>query len=1199
MRAGQGGDPRERRHELVSPVVGDDVEMNPSTDAEMRDGNNHEFEEDRVWSNALMPFDPDDGEGGVAISGEAGMRDLDPETEANELETREQEASEQDTREAEANEQEELERPNGLSQSMAPGGGRGGDDEKDEGHGQDEGIADGRGISAEEQEEEGAQPRELPAPARVTADERERHELTHTPFRSWCRACVKGRGVKNAHRTRGEEEKREDHAARGVPKIAMDYMYLNDQLDDVAQSPILVMVDESTGEKYARVVSHKGLGPAGEADWAVQDASEELRAWGHQGGAGHRLILKSDGEPAIVAFRNALGRYHGGIVIPEAAATHESQSNGAAEQAVRIVREYTRVFKEQIQEHTGLRLKGSETIVTWMVRWAAMCVSRYMLGKDGRSAYERRTGRPCRIPVCKFGEHIWYKEARDQKERRDKWNTEEREGVWLGHTRSSNEHLIGTPGGVVKAYSIRRKIDEERWSKQAVEGMKGTPDQMKPGPGAVGGGGPPVDFGGGAMDDLEPDHVEKPPVLETRRFRITPTMLEEHGYTDGCDGCQRKRAGLRGHAAHSEVCRQRVAEALKQTAAGRAVRRREQERMHRRAGDAIPADAGDVLVAAMLDGPGAQEEAMERGHGDALEREADLKELTSFAARTAMESCSAHVEEEEKRDARARREMCMLDEKFQPTAYDDVSGAWLDPAAVRQARKQELEYIEKMKVWKIIDRAEATRLGISVIGTRWIDINKGDVEQPIHRSRLVAQEYNVSKEEGLFASTPPLEALKALVSDAATTNDGGTWDQKVVMVVDVSRAFFEAPVQRRVCAELPPELRSTDKDEVALLVKSLYGTRDAAANFQKEVRKFMVSCGFRVGRYSASTFFHRARNLKVVVHGDDFITVGRREAAAWFRERLAGRFEIKTKVIGDGVDDVAEARVLNRVLRRTAQGWELEADQRHAELVVKALDLMEAKTVSTPGEEPKPWQEVDDAIELGPRQATEYRGLAARINYLALDRADLQFATKQACQGMAKPTTGDWRALKRIARYIAGKPRLVIKYIAQEDPQFVDVYSDSDWAGDRRTGRSTSGGALRIGAHLIKTWSSTQRNITLSSGEAELIAAVKAASEGLGVVNMLSEWGQECRVRVWVDSSAAIGVVHRRGSGKMRHVRLGHLWIQQKVEEKELDVRKVAGASNPADLLTKILNGRRIDEIMYQLGCEFRSGRAQAAPNLQ
>ena len=1144
-------------------MIGDDIDMNQSMDVEIHEGHSQEqFDNDRVWQRAMRPFDPNEGEDSEAAGDGEEEQDI-PEAAASEQE-----------------EQGEQKRPDGLGQPVATGGGQGSDTVEDVGHGHG---FDEREHGAEvQEEEEGAQPRGLPTPVRVTAEERERHELTHTPFRSWCRACVKGRAMKMAHRTRGEEGKRDDHAVRSVPKIAMDYMYLNDQLDDVAQSPIMVMVDEGTGEKYARVVPYKGLGPAGEADWAVQDASEELRAWGHQGGIGQRLILKSDGEPAIIAFRDALGGYHGGIVVPETSARHESQSNGAAEQAVRIVREYTRVFKEQIQERTGLKLKGSETIVTWMVRWAAMCVSRYMLGKDGRSAYERRTGRPCRIPVCKFGEYVWYKEARDHKDRRDKWNTEEHEGVWLGHTRSSNEHLIGTPNGVVKAYSIRKKMEEERWSRQALEAMKGTPDQTTPSPGVEGADGPPMEFDDGVAEELEPDPMADPVGLEVRRFRITPAMLQEHGYTDGCRGCQRKRAGLRGQREHSEVCRQRIAEALEQTAAGRAVRRREQERMRRREGDARPVEeeavpaAEDIEnVAAMVDRVG-------------------LKELTSFAAYTAMESCSAHVEEEEKRDAQVRREMYVLDEKFE-TAYDDVSGVWLDPQAVRQARK----YIEKMKVWETIDRAEATRLGIPVIGTRWIDINKGDVEQPIHRSRLVAQEYNVCKEEGLFASTPPLEALKALVSDAATTNDGGDWRRKVVMVADVSRAFFEAPVQRRVCVELPPELRKEDKDEVGLLIKSLYGTRDAAANFQKEVRKFMVSCGFRVGLYSASTFYHRARSLKVVVHGDDFIIVGQREAVAWFRQRLAERFEIKTKVIGNEADEVAEARVLNRILRRTAQGWELEADQRHAELIVNALGLAEAKTVSTPGEETKPWQEESDAVELEPKQATEYRGLAARINYLALDRADLQFPTKQACQGMARPTTGDWRALKRIARYIAGKSRLVIKYNAQENPKFVDAYSDSDWAGDRRTGRSTSGGALRIGAHLIKTWSSTQRNITLSSGEAELIAAVKAASEGLGIVNLLSEWGQQCRVRVWVDSSAAIGVAHRRGSGKMRHVRLGHLWIQQKVEDKELDVRKVAGANNPADLLTKNLNGRKIDDIMSQLGCEFRGGRANATPNLQ
>ena len=147
----------------------------------------------------------------------------------------------------------------------------------------------------------------------------------------------------------------------------------------------------------------------------------------------------------------------------------------------------------------------------------------------------------------------------------------------------------------------------------------------------------------------------------------------------------------------------------------------------------------------------------------------------------------------------------------------------------------------------------------------------------------------------------------------------------------------------------------------------------------------MAACGFRVGRYTMSAFHHRARNLRVVVHGDDFIAVGGRLAVGWFRGRLEGRFEIKHKTIGCQDGEVVESRVLNRIIRRTSQGWEIEADQRHAELVVKVLNLTEAKTVAAPGEKAKPWQLDEDAVELGPRQATGYRGIAARINYMALE----------------------------------------------------------------------------------------------------------------------------------------------------------------------------------------------------------------------
>ena len=98
-----------------------------------------------------------------------------------------------------------------------------------------------------------------------------------------------------------------------------------------SENPMMVMVDESTGNKYMRTVTHKGLGPDGDNSWLVKDMHQELKSWGHPGGGRNQIILKSDGEPAIVAMREALARCHGGDVTPEQPPPGEHQGNGLAE----------------------------------------------------------------------------------------------------------------------------------------------------------------------------------------------------------------------------------------------------------------------------------------------------------------------------------------------------------------------------------------------------------------------------------------------------------------------------------------------------------------------------------------------------------------------------------------------------------------------------------------------------------------------------------------------------------------------------------------------------------------------------------------------------------------------------------------------------------------------------------------------------
>ena len=106
---------------------------------------------------------------------------------------------------------------------------------------------------------------------------------------------------------------------------------------------------------------------------------------------------------------------------------------------------------------------------------------------------------------------------------------------------------------------------------------------------------------------------------------------------------------------------------------------------------------------------------------------------------------------------------------------------------------------------------------------------------------------------------------------------------------------------------------------------------------------------------------------------------------------------------------------------------------------------------------------------------------------------------------------------------------------------------DSDYAGCPRTRKSTSGGCIMRGTHLIRSWSSTQKAISLSSGEAELYAMVKGVGVGIGVQQLMTDLSVEGGLRVHTDSSAAKGICKRVGLGTQRHIAVNSLWVQEKL----------------------------------------------------
>ena len=145
------------------------------------------------------------------------------------------------------------------------------------------------------------------------------------------------------------------------------------------------------------------------------------------------------------------------------------------------------------------------------------------------------------------------------------------------------------------------------------------------------------------------------------------------------------------------------------------------------------------------------------------------------------------------------------------------------------------------------------------------------------------------------------------------------------------------------------------------------------------------------------------------------------------------------------------------------------------------------------------------------------------------------------------------------------------------------MYSDSDWAGEKITRRSTTGGIASWGASILKSWSNRQSVIARSSGEAEYYALGKGLSEGMGIRAIAADFGWDLKIVCNLDSSAAKAMASRVGLGKTRHIEVLYLWVQDIVKNKWLQLRKIPGDKNPSDVLTKSKSYDEMFEMVYDL----------------
>ena len=395
-----------------------------------------------------------------------------------------------------------------------------------------------------------------------------------------------------------------------------------------------------------------------------------------------------------------------------------------------------------------------------------------------------------------------------------------------------------------------------------------------------------------------------------------------------------------------------------------------------------------------------------------------------------------------------------------------------------------------------------------------------------------------------------------------------------MLFVDAKKAHLNGKVPENEYVYVEAPEGTSPPGKCWKLKRWLYGMRPAAHAWEIDYSNHLKGFGMSKGLSAPTVFYCEEKQLRCVVRGDDFAFLGWDKDLDDVVEHMKKAYELKVrgKMSGDP-KDAQEITILNRKLTWKGNEMTYEADLKHVEKIIEEMGLDDRSNGLT-----KPYvRELLDEEPLDESESKRFRALAARANYLAQDRADIQFAVKEACRDVSSPSTASWTVLKRIAKYLLSYPRLIWRFGPYDvDMNEVQVFSDSDWAGCLKTRRSTSGGVVMLGGAALKHWSSTQSSIALSSGEAELVAMVKAMAEGLGIQALAADLGWRLGVRVFTDSSAAKSIACRMGIGRVRHLETRLMWVQEAVATGKGRVSKIPGKSNMADILTK---GVSLEEI--------------------
>ena len=1025
-----------------------------------------------------------------------------------------------------------------------------------------------------------------PVPTEPSDEERNRHNLTHQPYASWCEVCVANRGRQDGHRAHPEP-------SSGASVVSFDFGYLSRlETEDDPKLTALFVRDQHTKLVHAVPTPAKG---GRYLKYLTTELCRFIVYTQHTS-----VTLRTDDEPSTLALLECTRKSLSSLGITcnvELAPVGSHQSNGAAEKTVHLVRQLANCFMQQLETNEGAAapvFKSLHPVTAWSLVHAAWIRNRFVV-QEGQTAFERAFDRVYNGRICSFGEVV-LAFVKTTKKGAPSW----RKGVWLTKSNTSDVHVVGIGEHIVCTRSVRRlpkqwdlKLAGDVVAEPWCFGLASLGSKLVSTKRIL----PPQPLTYAVANQGTPDEAASDPPDSPRGALAFPVMIPDEVTLDELA----RRAPVSGQQDEAGIATQGQSTSSAPAVVVPVDAAMQEPPLSRGPEDDTRESSDRATKAPRLDAPDQQMMQISHPFGSlkqVLEVEHEDEPNTTYFEDEEVDNLELY--DDQLVDFDYTKSLDFEPDQVDPS-LDEMISKLCKPFSTQEpsVSSDELSQLDALA-----DKVEILRLkglgvllptstlppgGVKKLTTRfvrtWRDKFIGDTRYWLRRSRYVAREFSWLSPDRQDLFSPASSSITNRLLPYCYLHRFSTDSSQVLAALDIGDAFLTVDQQQPTIVTC--ELASGDIEEFAL-GKVLPGQRDGSLLWYQALTSFLAE-HLHMESFPLYPCLLKSPDCQclMLLHVDDILVVC---SQSFLDNELLKVLKTKYKVSAEAIRDVGDsiAFLKRKIVLESQLKLVMYPHPKHFD---KLFELMGVKKTWKPKHTPAHAQvlEVMESPELGAQQSSTYRSAVGILLYLSCDMVQCQWMIRHLAQSMSKPTLKAWTELRHLVQYLLGCTEygLMMHYRSDFDGSdfLLKTFTDSDWASNKGTRKSVSACCLMMNNCLLSSGSRNQGLIALSSAEAETYAATSGACDALFLSRCL-EYLLEVTIgiKLLIDNSACRYILSRAGCGRVRHLSTRILWMQQRVERKELMVGPVASTENVSDIGTKRLSVSTMKYLMYKLG---------------